>query len=1504
MGHSEKSEAPTRVVFTFDDSPNYHALICQGRRPATDVLAVVQFWGSSQYTATYVSPASTFRASKGETLDIPLDKTDGMPSHVFLKKFPESWTTNTPNWTLPLTFRSAQPYHKAVYNAGNSKEDDLINDIHSEGAYFDIIIRDCQAQKYGPDCSSDCPVCHNGGQCHSQTGTCVCPPGYYGTTCQHACLPGRFGSSCQLSCRTEAIGFTLQNEKKCSGLTFCVPAPYGCSCAPGYSGPFCAEECSNGTYGVNCQGRCRGCSAGGCHPVTGTCSKCKPGSPCTIRPPAPANISVAVAPRGLNITWQQSGDPEEVYFVTYQKVSCARLSAKEEEKHTVTSTARVELKDLEVFTRYNVCVVASRGPEGGHSEQACIQPFTAPSVSAFSCTGGSIRATCSVSLGGECKTSTNIGFTMSVVLKTYVACNKSILVQREVFPERSGTWKQVTLDVVPGQMYNASLVIATAANQIVAEDEATFKTDSGRPPPVRDLTAGLVCPTQVQLFWNDPCPSHGPIDYFFIQPGGMSAVQPCESSSEYQRCHVVNGLALNKRTEITVQVVNGQWSDGAYVNITTMENRPGTSRAVATSRNPRAMTLAIRPPIQPGGVLLNCSLSIQGTNHKCTKEFNRNIAAGDCPPPISEASAVCPKFTGLTEGKLYKTETWCCNSKFCSVKSTSLVATTPLPPALSTAPSVQESSNTTITIALPVLARYEDGNSSMAVVIQRIPDDGGESIDLQASAIALLEGRLDRGTVVNREVASRSSRGRREVRYFSDAREECQESLRIAALLTEDDSSFVIGDGQVYNGFLNCPLESQMSYQIGVLARNDLLGERRYAWEEVDGIVRAREWKPTSNLAILITILVLLVLLIVALAFVMYRYPNMIRNWKSAFIKDHQENSLVPQEKEVSFHDISSPVDNFSLSREVTGVFGDPLYENIYLDEIYSNGNRRVSRLSAEAYLNRIIGSREAAEEFKTIPENADKKMDVGNLPDNRKKNRYRNNRPYDDTRVKLSVKNGVPTSDYINANHITSHGQKMRYIATQGPKQNTIGDFWRMVWEQNVSAIIMVANFIENEKEKVAQYISIGSNLETEEMTVSVLSRESLPHFILSRISLLSHDGQQREIWHYQFISWPDHGVPGEALSLASMVRHFRASQPQGVTVVHCSAGIGRTGTVLLVSLMLDGLDQDDSMDPIEDLAHLRNCRARLVETYAQYDLALQILDEILFGTSTNVLSASLLEELPRLLLECPNQFRKLKALPSALAYRVAEQQDVYALTRNHAAFPSDTKRVCLTAEEGILESQYINAIKVTGLTNSEALLVTEHPLISTTERFWRLVIEKFCPMVVFLNEYLDKDEFPAMLPNQDEESTFGRYRVQTHAAQQYSHSLLQARVTITNPQNETYSVVVYQVTGWKYGKELPPSTDILITLADLLLQVPRGPYLGPPLLCCGDGVTGCGLVAAVMLVLERAINHQSVDIYRTAVMLLRCRSQFITTLDQYSTLYDTASSYLENFSTYSNIS
>ncbi|XP_069990734.1 receptor-type tyrosine-protein phosphatase mu-like isoform X2 [Penaeus vannamei] len=1502
MGHKKADIQKRRAVFTFDDGLNYHALICKGRRPRTDVLAVVQFrkGNGGEHDPTYQAPAATFRASKGEALRIPLSKTSGMPSRVFLKKFPPSWPTDAPNWTLPLTFASAQPYHKAIYNAGSS-QDGKIDHVHTQGAYFEIMVRDCPAQKYGPDCSSDCPVCHNGGVCDSHTGTCVCPPGYYGTSCQHACLPGWFGASCQLPCRRDLIGFQVPEEGKCSGLTFCVPAPYGCSCAPGYKGPACDEECDAGTYGVNCQGRCDGCAAG-CHPVTGTCSSCTPGSSCTARPPAPTDLEAVVGRDSLNVTWRGSGDRGSVYFVSHQKVSCAILNKQEAEKQEVRTAAGVELTDLQLFTRYNVCVVASHGPDGGHSQPACIQPFTAPGVSSFTCTGYVDSATCYVTLAGTCAIISETDFTINVTVEAYLACNQSLVVHSAVVPNSSGARKEVTLkNVLPGQLYNASVVVTTSANQIVAEDRATFTTRPGTPTPVRDLTAGLVCPTQIQLFWNDPCPTNGRIRYFYIEPSGAVVyLQECQSSSAYQRCHTLEGLELNKAYQFKVQVNNGQWSEAAYVTASTVEAQPGPSHAVTESRNPQDLTLAVGTPTQPGGVLVNCSLSVQGTDHTCTREFHRKLS-DVCPPPITQSSTVCPKFTGLTEGKLYTVETRCCNSKYCSESAMSLVATSPLPPALSAAPTVLESSNTTITIALPTLTRYGDGNSSLAVVVNRAEDGGGEEgEDLQASAVSLLEKALRRHTV-NPKEASNSRRRRSDVMYYSDTWDECREPLRIAAVLTEDDSVFVIGDGQRYNGFLNCPLESQKSYEIGVLAQNSLLGETQYAWQEIPGVVRARDWKPSSLLPALVSVLVVLLLLVAVLAFVIYRHPALIQNFKSIFIKDQQESSLVLKGKNISFHDVSSLPDTASLARE------DPVYENIDLQEIYDNDYRRVPRLAVESYLNRVIGSSEASDEFKTIPENTGRKMDVGNLPANKKKNRYRNNLPYDDTRVILAVKDDDPHSDYINANHIRGYGQKMHYIATQGPKaekNNTIGDFWRMVWEQNVSSIIMVANFIENGKPKVAEYLRYGSNLETEEMTVTVVSRESLPHFILSRVCLVTHNGQQRELWHYQFISWPDHGVPGEALSLASMMRHFRASQPHGVAVVHCSAGIGRTGTVLLVLLLLDSLDLKDSIDPVEALARLRDSRARLVESFAQYSLALQILDEILFGASTTILLASLLEELPRLLLECPNQYRKLKALPSALTYKIAEQQNVFALTRNHAAYPSDTWRVCLAAQEGVHEAQYINAIRVTGLTNKEAFMVTEHPLASTSERFWRLVAEKCCPVVVFLNEFSDEEEFPAVLPDQEEERTFGQHRVRTHSVQPYSQFLLQARVTIANPENETYNTVVYQVTGWECGQDLPPSPDVALTLADLLLQVHRSPYSGPPLLCCGDGVTGCGLVAAVTLVLERAVNYQNVDIYRTAVALLRCRPQFITSVDQYSTLYQCASLYLENFSTYSNIS
>ncbi|XP_064109869.1 receptor-type tyrosine-protein phosphatase alpha-like [Macrobrachium nipponense] len=147
------------------------------------------------------------------------------------------------------------------------------------------------------------------------------------------------------------------------------------------------------------------------------------------------------------------------------------------------------------------------------------------------------------------------------------------------------------------------------------------------------------------------------------------------------------------------------------------------------------------------------------------------------------------------------------------------------------------------------------------------------------------------------------------------------------------------------------------------------------------------------------------------------------------------------------------------------------IYANVSLQEnagdecIYANMSRRIPFSEVERYLNMTINSEKALQEFKIIPDYL-KDMTVGTQPLNKKKNRYRNNLPYDETRVKLSIINDDPSSDYINANHIQGYSS-IKYIATQGPMDqslSTVKDFWRMIVEQQVTAIIMVSSFEEGQ--------------------------------------------------------------------------------------------------------------------------------------------------------------------------------------------------------------------------------------------------------------------------------------------------------------------------------------------------------------------------------------------------------------------------------------------------------
>lgn len=169
----------------------------------------------------------------------------------------------------------------------------------------------------------------------------------------------------------------------------------------------------------------------------------------------------------------------------------------------------------------------------------------------------------------------------------------------------------------------------------------------------------------------------------------------------------------------------------------------------------------------------------------------------------------------------------------------------------------------------------------------------------------------------------------------------------------------------------------------------------------------------------------------------------------------------------------------------------------------------------------------------------------------------------------------------------------------------------------------------------------------------------------------------------------------------------------------------------------MCEMLALEGSLDPLEALIRLRNARARLVENQAQYNLGLEILEEILFGEETIVSAYDLETYLDKYLHNSLAEFRKLKAFPSPLTYKTSSSPNFQSMNRNRSVLPADTRRIYLQMEHGQAESQYINAVQIPGLDNGEAFVVTEHPLPKMLTKFWRLVVHKGCSSVILINNF-----------------------------------------------------------------------------------------------------------------------------------------------------------------------
>ncbi|KAK1152055.1 receptor-type tyrosine-protein phosphatase H-like [Acipenser oxyrinchus oxyrinchus] len=246
-------------------------------------------------------------------------------------------------------------------------------------------------------------------------------------------------------------------------------------------------------------------------------------------------------------------------------------------------------------------------------------------------------------------------------------------------------------------------------------------------------------------------------------------------------------------------------------------------------------------------------------------------------------------------------------------------------------------------------------------------------------------------------------------------------------------------------------------------------------------------------------------------------------------------------------------------------------------------------------------------------------------IPENQRKNRYINVLPYDWCRVKLSAIDGDPFSDYINANFMPGYHTEKEYIAAQGPLPNTVEDFWRMAWENQVEAIVMLTNCIEDSQVKCEQYWPLDYTPCTYgHISVTTSSEQKQPDWTL-RDFTLKHT-KSLESWtvrQFHFTAWPDHGVPDNTATLIqfrALVRKFLDNQERNSpAIVHCSAGVGRTGTLIALDSLLLQIEREKAVGIQSFVKKMRIHRPLMVQTESQYIFLNQCMLDTIQGKMNN---------------------------------------------------------------------------------------------------------------------------------------------------------------------------------------------------------------------------------------------------------------------------------------------
>ncbi|XP_023666780.2 phosphatidylinositol phosphatase PTPRQ-like isoform X2 [Paramormyrops kingsleyae] len=779
-----------------------------------------------------------------------------------------------------------------------------------------------------------------------------------------------------------------------------------------------------------------------------------------------------------------------------------------------------------------------------------------------------------------------------------------------------GDQQTVLYPLAKYRLYRFSVSACTGAGYGDASQWSYLHTAPGDPEAPPYAVSALASPSSVRIQWKAPLVQTGPTSYLvdIVMVDGphlnLTLVRWYEETNEVEvtdlapftwYCVTVTAFT----GDLTEARLTGKTSDPVYVRTPEIEPKdpPKNLTLHIIPDDVTRVLVTFFPPEEPNGDICAYRAIVYKEDQLDFEIPSLRVIEG-------KNQTITAIVEGLKGGQRYSMRISAVNGAGSGPSSevafsTSIIAPpkpSKRPEPIFDTPGVVRLSSQTITVPMPACF---------------FTDDHGPIVKVQI--IVAETGVMDSPNVTNWKSAYSS----KPAPYATDdgfSNPECSESMR-AINVAENTYSIGSDTGCLLpeneNAFCNGPLKPKTRYVFKFRATN-IRGQ--YTDTEYSDVIKTADVSVVNRdkqiiMGVLLSFFLLAILIIVICMSVRICHkqreggtysPRQAEIIDTKFKLDHVISAADLEQKE----DKLSQYPSLFFRRK-----------DIFVIQLLSY-RRSVKPISKKVFLQHVEdlcsdNNAKFQEEFLELPKLLpDLATTDADLPWNRSKNRFTNIKPYNSNRVKLLSEPGAPGSDYINASFVSGYLCPNEFIATQGPLPGTVGDFWRMIWETRACTIVMMTQCFEKGRVRCHQYWPEGDKPISVfgDIVITKLTEDALPDWTV-RVLRIERYNDYMLVNHFNFTSWPEHGVPATSTALIKFVRSIRTirGRDRGTVVVHCSAGVGRTGVFISLDHLIQHMRDHDFIDLFSLVAELRGERMCMVQNLVQYMFLHQCALEIL---------------------------------------------------------------------------------------------------------------------------------------------------------------------------------------------------------------------------------------------------------------------------------------------------